>query len=467
VVTPGHDLVHRAIGAFVGLAVGDALGAPFEFKPPGSYTRRFPEPVVGGIGEMIGGGPWGPGEFTDDSQMAVMVAESLLACGGVDQADLGRRFKAWAASDPKDIGLTTREALWPEVDPKQAAADHFAEHPDHSAGNGSLMRTIPAAVRFAGEGTEATMAAARAISELTHGDPATGEGCAIYHELVRAALAGADPLAITDDAVQLIPGDQRERFAEVLAEDWTPKDGPPNGTVWGALGTAVWAIRRSDSYEEAVVRAIDSGDDANTVGAITGGLAGAIWGAGRIPSRWATYVRGHLLGRTYALSDLQDLARRLIGASPVPLADDEPTLAPAEVRPGVWVTNLPGAKLARPETAVISLCRPKGYVDDHEVRREIYLVDQAGDHNPGLTDVLHDVLQSIAAFREAGMDVLIHCHGGRSRTGLVLRAWLQRSEGLSYEAALDEAQRLWPATSTYNQRFEVALRDLVPRRSSQ
>jgi ADP-ribosyl-[dinitrogen reductase] hydrolase len=460
VVTPGHDLVHRAIGAFVGLAVGDALGAPFEFEPAGTYTRRFPEPVVGGIGEMIGGGPWGTGEFTDDSQMAVMVAESLLACGSVDQADLGRRFKAWAASDPTDIGLTTREALWPEVDPKQAAADHFAEHPDHSAGNGSLMRTLPAALRVARDGTEATMAAARAISELTHGDPATGEGCAIYHELVRAALAGADPLAVIGDAVQLIHGDQRERFADVLAEDWTPKDGPPNGTVWGALGTAVWAIRRSESFEEAVVRAIDVGDDADTVGAITGGLAGAVFGAGSIPSRWATYVHGTVLNRTYQLGDLQDLARRLAGAEPVPVADDEPSLARVEVRPGLWVANLAGAREARQDVAVISLCRPKGFFAGHPVRREAFIIDQEADHNPTLDLALNDVLRTIRAFRDEGREVLVHCHGGHSRTGLVLRAWLQEAEGLSFEEALSGAREAWPHLTTYNQSFEALLREL-------
>ena len=87
----------RIIATIVGAAIGDALGAPFEFKPGGRYRERFPQPVLGGIGEMTGGGgfAWAPGEFTDDTQMAVVQARSLLACGGVDGADLFARFRSW------------------------------------------------------------------------------------------------------------------------------------------------------------------------------------------------------------------------------------------------------------------------------------------------------------------------------------------------------------------------------------
>lgn len=431
-----RDHVHRAIGALVGLAVGDALGAPFEFEPSGTYRRRFPDPVLGGIGEMIGGGPWEPGEFTDDTQMAVMVAQSLLACGEVDQADLGERFGAWIDSHPKDVGLTTREAFYGD-DPVTAAAQHFVDNPDSSAGNGSLMRTIPAAVYFAGQGTDATVAAARAISAVTHGDPATGEGCAIYHELVRHALAGEDPLAAIPDALDQVAADPRDRYEEMLADTWKPGEGPPNGTVWGALATALWAIRQATSFEEAVVRAINCGDDADTVGAITGGLAGAIWGVGRIPSRWSTYVHGTVIDRTYGLADLQDLARQLVGAKPVPLRPDEPVLDRVEISDGVWAANLSGAKVAPTDMAVISLCRPKGYFAEHPVRREVYLVDQEADHNPALSDVLSDVIASIAAFRDEGREVVVHCH----------------------DSALTMAQEMWPDTATYNESFEAVLRE--------
>ena len=103
---------HRALGAVLGSAVGDALGAPFEFGPARQYSARFPSPVIGGIGEMVGGGGhhWAPGEFTDDTQMAIVQAESILECDGIDGADLFERFGTWA-SDAADVGIQTRSVL--------------------------------------------------------------------------------------------------------------------------------------------------------------------------------------------------------------------------------------------------------------------------------------------------------------------------------------------------------------------
>ncbi len=458
---PSRDLVHRAIGAVVGAAVGDAVGAPFEFRPAGTYRARFPEPVVGGIGEMIGGGGfgWAPGEFTDDTQMAMMVAASLLAEGQVDQDDLDARFRAWFTSGPVDVGASTSWVLSGTEPCVDRARRHHEDHPTRS-GNGSLMRTIPAAVFFARESSEATMAAARAISAVTHAHPEAQAGCAIYHELVRIALDGGDPLEGIDAAVAA-QGEAGEAYVDRLAPGWAPSATTSNGGVWDALATAVWALRRADSFEEAVVLAVDSGDDADTVGAITGGLAGAVWGAGAIPCRWSTYVHGTVIDTTYRLADLQDIARRLVGAQPVPLQEDEPVLGPTEVRSGLWLANLAGARTTPPETAVISLCRPQGAFADHPVRRELYLVDQEGRHNPALAAVVDDLVATIEAFRAEGRDVVIHCHGGRSRTGLAFRAWLTQVEGLGYEAAQVEAQRVWPATATYNATFEEALRALA------
>ena len=109
----------------------------------------------------------------------------------------------------------------------------------------------------------------------------------------------------------------------------------------------------------------------------------------------------------------------------------------------------------------MSLCRPKGYFAYHPVRREVYLVDRDAAHTPALDDALDDVLGSIDAFHAEGGPVLVHCHGGRSRTGLVLRAWLQRHEGLSYDAALAEGQAAWPHLWTENESFESTLRHLT------
>lgn len=125
----------RAIGAVLGSAVGDALGAPFEFGPAGQYSARFPEPVLGGIGEMVGGGGfgWAPGEFTDDTQMAIVQAESILAHSGVDGADLFERFRVWA-SRAADVGVQTSAVLRSGRTWDEAAAAHFPLEPDQRRG---------------------------------------------------------------------------------------------------------------------------------------------------------------------------------------------------------------------------------------------------------------------------------------------------------------------------------------------
>jgi ADP-ribosyl-[dinitrogen reductase] hydrolase len=193
-VTQRMHRSHRVVGALVGSAVGDALGAPFEFGPPGRFSVRFPSPARGSKTEMCGGGPWEPGEFTDDTQMALLVASSLVDRGGLDEADLCERFRTWAKADPKDVGIQTRAVLGSGQPWDVAATEHF-RRTGRAAGNGSLMRTTPAAIRFSRDGRGVTMDAARRISALTHGDPSTGEGCAIFHELMRVALDGGDPLA--------------------------------------------------------------------------------------------------------------------------------------------------------------------------------------------------------------------------------------------------------------------------------
>ncbi|MFE9554825.1 ADP-ribosylglycohydrolase family protein [Streptomyces sp. NPDC006703] len=304
------DIADRAAGAVVGSAVGDALGAPFEFGPPGVYTARFPD----GIGTMCGGGGWDPGEATDDTQMAVLVADSLLEHGGLEPADMFRRFQRWAAAGPKDIGLQTEDVLTNGEPWDRAAALHFQVN-RRAAGNGSLMRATTSAVYFAAAGREATMAAARRIAALTHGDRAAWEGTAIYHELVRVALSGADPLTAVPDALAAVHPDHRARWSAVLAPDWHPDDATEfNGAIWPCLGSALWALRTTDSFEQALVAAIDLGGDTDTVAAVTGGLAGCHYGLAAVPDRWTTPLHVPLPGfgsRVLKAPQLAHLAKEL------------------------------------------------------------------------------------------------------------------------------------------------------------
>ncbi|WP_326613870.1 ADP-ribosylglycohydrolase family protein [Streptomyces scopuliridis] len=304
--------IQRSVGAVIGSAVGDALGAPFEFGPAGAFSTRFPAPGAGG--EMCGGGGWDPGEATDDTQMAVLVAESLLERGELDLPDIFARFQRWAASDPKDIGLQTEDVLTNGMPWDLAAAIHF-QVSQRAAGNGSLMRAATSAVHFARGGPQATMDAARRIAALTHGDRAAWEGTAVFHELIRVTLEGAEPLAALPGIVELVHPDHRPRYATVLAADWHPDQATEfNGAVWPCLGSAVWALRATGGFEDAVHAAIDLGGDTDTVAAVTGGLAGAYYGPDAIPERWTAPLHVPLPGsggRVLRLPQLTDLAHRL------------------------------------------------------------------------------------------------------------------------------------------------------------
>jgi len=319
------DQYERAAGAVVGSAVGDALGAPFEFGPPGAFTTRFPlrttertRTGAEGAHQMCGGGTWDPGEATDDTQMAVLVGESLLAHGGFDPADMFARFRRWAAAEPKDIGLQTEDVLTNGMPWDLAAGAHFQVNA-RAAGNGSLMRATTSAVWFAADGRTATMDAARRIAALTHGDRAAWEGTAIFHDLVRVALAGDAPIAAIPAALAAVHHDHRERWTGVLAPTWHPRDATEfNGAVWPCLGSAVWAVRTTRTFEDAIRAALDLGGDTDTVAAVTGGLAGALYGLGAIPARWTDRLHVPLPGwpdTVLRRAELTTLAHRLLERS--------------------------------------------------------------------------------------------------------------------------------------------------------
>jgi ADP-ribosyl-[dinitrogen reductase] hydrolase len=442
----------RAVGVVVGAAVGDALGAPYEFGPSGALSRSG--------AEMQGGGScgWEPGEWTDDTQMGLHITASLLARGGLDEGDIFDRFKAWAASGPADIGIQTSRVLGSDR-PWQSAATADFELGHQAAGNGSLMRTFPAAVYFASAGAAATADAARRISALTHGDPAAGETCVVLHELVRRGLTGEDPRDCVAAALELVLPQHRSRLKSWLDPGWTP-GGQNNGVCWVTLAQAIWAVRTSQTFAAALRRVVDLGGDTDTVACVTGALAGATWGMQAIPSSWTSVVHGRVPGdpRPVArdLPTLQETGIRLAHRTPAPLEPLGAPLSLVQVAPRLVATNLAGARKAT-GYAVVSLCR--GF--DHPTR-QIWLIDKTDPVvNPALGLVVADTITEIERLRAEGQDVLVHCHAGQSRTALIVRAWLQQIEGLTYEDARLKAEALRPQFHP-NDTFEQFLRDLPP-----
>lgn len=236
--------VQHAIGALVGSAVGDALGAPFEFERPGLYKDTYPSPVLGGVGEMRGGGGfgWKPAEFTDDTQMALALAESLIARNGFDADDLWQRWRTWAAT-AKDVGVQTRMALAEKN--HVGVAERVHQRRGQSAGNGSVMRNTPVALWAAEESLENIVALAGRQASLTHYDPHNAYGAAIHAAMICAGIQGEDVFAAVEAALDVLPNEARERWTPVLAPGWQPATGGSGGRRSGR--TTGWHERGRES----------------------------------------------------------------------------------------------------------------------------------------------------------------------------------------------------------------------------
>ncbi len=307
----------RAMGAVVGTAVADALGAPFEFRRAGLFSSTYPDLAAVAADPLPGGGVWGPGEWTDDTQMALLVADSLLAHSGFDPADMFERFRTWAAAPLKDIGISTSSVLRGGLPWDLAAIAYCKGNHGHCAGNGSVMRAATSAVCFARAPLAESMARARDISALTHADPEAGAGVAIFHGIVHAAMAGdVDPLDRIPELVASNPGAQK--WAEYLDPSWEAKPNTANGDVWNALAQAVWVLRRTDDYPQAMADVIDLGNDTDTVAAIAGGLMGAMYGVEIIPEAWRASLLGHVPGfhSNLVAADLEQTALQLLAVGP-------------------------------------------------------------------------------------------------------------------------------------------------------
>lgn len=314
----------RALGALLGLAVGDALGTTYEFErleqPP------YPALATGPATDVVGAGPFdlAPGQVTDDTQLAVCLARSLGDRGGLDVADVSARYVAWA-EHAFDIGAQTGaalERLAAGAAPTSAALEVWREYGRRPAGNGSLMRTAPIGVALAGAPEHVLIDAAIADSLITHADPRCALACAAFNaaivaggggpamvEAARGALArGAGRLAAAWAGEGAEAAEDRAhlaRSAEDLAGDLDAAlCSDPDvygeelhlhrtaGFVRVAFRLAFWHAVHTESWRDALVDIASRGGDADTNAAVAGALLGARDGAAAIPPAWAERVLG-------------------------------------------------------------------------------------------------------------------------------------------------------------------------------
>jgi ADP-ribosyl-[dinitrogen reductase] hydrolase len=289
--------IDRARGALLGLAVGDALGGPLEFLSADQIHARYGRPVDG----YVGGG-WlslAPGQGTDDTAMAMALARSAATSTGYHPGRALAAYLEWFRTNPPDVGHTIRAALaGAEAGMSTVAVtEAFHRKAGRSAGNGSLMRVAPIALRHL-IAAERRAVAARVDSKLTHFDDHAAAACAWLCDALAALVEGID-------GSELLPPPDLEPEWNISPDDAARSaGGPAAGYVGTALGVAAAAVRTASSLEEGLVWAVNLGGDTDTNGAVAGALLGARFGASAIPPRW--------LDRLAVRDEAGRLAERLV-----------------------------------------------------------------------------------------------------------------------------------------------------------
>jgi ADP-ribosyl-[dinitrogen reductase] hydrolase len=267
------SLVDKARAAYLGMAIGDALGATVEFMTPKEIKHQY------GTHSDITGGGWlhlKAGQVTDDTTMALSLGESILAAGHVDALAAATAFDAWMRAKPVDIGNTVRRNLiqFRKTGHPEAVASEY------DAGNGAAMRALPVALATYGQAGEQVIAASRAQAHVTHHNALSDACCETLIFMVQDFLAGQTADAVhTHRVTPLI-----EQFP-VYAYDRKRSENP-SGFVVDTMHTVLQGFFSTDNFEDCLIDVVNRGGDADTTGAIAGLLAGAHYGYDAIPRRW-------------------------------------------------------------------------------------------------------------------------------------------------------------------------------------
>ena len=298
------NTIQRYRGCLLGLATGDAIGTTLEFKAPGSF-----EPLAG----MVGGGPFGlnPGEWTDDTSMALCLAESLVEQNGFDAEDQMQRYVQWwenghlsSTGRCFDIGNTVLEALRRF---KQTGDPYSGSTDEWSAGNGSIMRLAPVPLFFARDPRAAIKQSAES-SRTTHGVDVAIDACRYLSSLIVGAVSGASKEDLLSPRYCPVEGyfsswPLAQSIDEIAVGSFkllSPPHIKGSGYVVKSLEAALWAFYHGSTFEEGCLLAVNLGDDADTTGAVYGQLAGAYHGHSGIPTGWLDKLALRSTIETYA-----------------------------------------------------------------------------------------------------------------------------------------------------------------------
>lgn len=469
----------RSAGVLVALAAGDALGAGYEFGAP------LPD---GAEVTMKSGGPFGfaPAEWTDDTSMAIPIAQALLesatGAGSSSPAALTMVVRAWTswAAEAKDVGAQTSAVIAAArrlasaagrskvhaADFSTAAAD-FHARTGRSAGNGSLMRTAPLALAYLDRQPSELMAAAGVMSTLTHADPDAQEACGLWCVAIRhAVLTGRLDVRA---GLPLLPAERASVWLERIdvAERSRPRDFTRNGWVveafqgaWSAIHKAGLSASGPAHLREALEEAVRGGRDTDTVAAIAGGLLGGAYGYTAVPFEWRQHLHGWPGMRARDLMTLGMELGRGDGRRPAsrPRAERHDysmwsrtdALLQHPHDDGVWLGGV--GSLGRVAElgidAVVSLCRlgtldvPAVAAEDHAT---FWVVDSPfEEENAHARFVLQEAAAAVDRYRSEGKTVLLHCVRAESRTPTVAALYGASVAGVSPMGALEDVRRVLP-----------------------
>ena len=286
-------IADRAIAAYLGLAVGDALGATVEFMTPREIREQY------GVHDTMRGGGWlrlKPGQVTDDTTMSLALGGSIIKAGRVDALAAAQAFDDWMRAKPVDIGNTVRRNLLHF----RRTGNPVAPYSDNDAGNGAAMRVLPVALATLGHAADAVRAACRAQAHVTHNCTVSDAVCECLVFMVQDALRGADKnYLLRSHAYPLVVQHPEFKF------HGTRQTVNPGGYIVDTMQAVFQGFFDTGGFRDCLVDVVNRGGDADTTGAISGMLAGAAYGLEAIPRQWVNALDG--VTRTACVTQAQSL----------------------------------------------------------------------------------------------------------------------------------------------------------------